>query len=409
MLRTIARIESIAAGGAGVARVDGLVVFVPRTAPGDEAEFTYVKKDRLGHGRLLRLVEPSPDRVAPRCRHYERDRCGGCQVQHLAGDAQREAKRQVVADAFARIAKRPVEVPPVIASPAEWAYRNKLTLTMRHEGGRWFAGMHRWDDVDRVFSLEECPITHPRVVAGWHDVMAAQALLPKAPELRGAVRLAGESLAFVLEGVSSWPRAHDFAERLPSFSVVRWIDVEGRHHEVVDVEPERPAASFEQVNPAMAARMHADVVAMVRALEPTIVIDAYAGSGETSVPLAEAGIRVTAIELDREAATHAERRLAAPSSSVCARVEDVLALHLPADVVLLNPPRAGVDARVCATLESPPTGTRRPHVVYVSCNPATLARDVARLPSYRVVQVQPHDMFPQTAHVESVCILAPEN
>lgn len=91
--------------------------------------------------------------------------------------------------------------------------------------------------------------------------------------------------------------------------------------------------------------------------------------------------------------------------AVCARVEDVLGAHLPADVVILNPPRAGVDARVCAVLEG---ATPAPRVVYVSCNPATLARDVARLPSYRVARIQSYDMFPQTAHVETVCLLVPE-
>ena len=119
MLQAIAPIESIAAGGAGVARVDGLVVFVPRTAPGDLAEFSYVKKDRLGHGRLRRLEVASPARVAPRCLHYDRDRCGGCQLQHLTGEAQRDAKRQVVADAFARIARRPVAHPAVTTYPAD--------------------------------------------------------------------------------------------------------------------------------------------------------------------------------------------------------------------------------------------------------------------------------------------------
>jgi 23S rRNA (uracil1939-C5)-methyltransferase len=136
-------------------------------------------------------------------------------------------------------------------------------------------------------------------------------------------------------------------------------------------------------------------------------VDCYAGDGATAWPLAEGGIQVTAIELDREASAHASRRLAAPSVAVCARVEDALPEYLPADVVILNPPRTGVDARVCATLESASGGPPR-LLVYVSCNPSTLARDLTRLPSYRVVRVQPYDMFPQTAHVETVCLLAPE-
>jgi 23S rRNA (uracil1939-C5)-methyltransferase len=351
-MTSTARVESIAAGGAGVARVDGLVVFTPRTAPGDLVELTYVKRDRLGHGRLQRLVEPSPQRVAPSCRHYDGDQCGGCQLQHLEAEAQREAKRRIVADAFARIGKRVVEVPPVVPSPSQWAYRNKLTLALRWRDGAWRAGMHRWDDVDRTFALTECPITHPRVVAGWRGVLHEGRLLPRAPELRGAVRLAGEQLALVIEGGTRWPQAREFAALLEGFGAVRWIDTVGRVHDVLDRPSAaaskggaaRPVASFEQVNPAMAERLQADVVALVRGCSPQTVIDAYAGAGETAVTLAAAGIRVTAVELDREAATHAARRLASPSAALCARVEDVIDALLPADVVILNPPRGGIDA-----------------------------------------------------------------
>ncbi len=406
-MQATARIDSIAAGGAGVARVDGLVVFTPRTAPGDLVEISYVKRDRLGHGRLTRVVEPSADRVAPRCRHYDGDRCGGCQLQHLAAPAQREAKRRIVADALARIARRTVDVPPVIPSPVDWEYRNKLTLTMRWGGGEWRAGMHGWDDVNRVFALRECPITHPRVVDGWRAVLREQAYLPRVDELRGAVRLAGDALAFVLEGAPRWPRAHDFTSRTPEFGVVRWIDAEGRHHDLRDTGSDRPAASFEQVNPGMAERLHADVVDAVRSAGSRTVVDCYAGDGATALRLDEAGIRVTAIELDGEASAHASRRLSASSLAVCARVEAVLPRYLPADAVILNPPRTGVDAEVCAALEG--GGGARPRLVaYVSCNPATLARDLTRLPSYRITQVQPYDMFPQTAHVETLCLLAPE-
>lgn len=415
-----ARIESIAAGGAGVARVDGLVVFTPRTAPGDLIELTYTKRDRLGQGRLRAVREPSSARVEPRCRHYDGDQCGGCQLQHLSLDAQRDAKRRIVADAFARIGKRVVEVPPVVESPVAWGYRNKLTLALRWRDGAWRAGLHRWDDVDRIFPLVECPITHPRVVAGWRGVLAEGRLLPHAPELRGAVRLAGEQLVLVIEGGTRWSHAHAFAQLLPGFGAVRWIDAVGRVHDVLDrVQPPagtspspdaaRPVASFEQVNPAMAARLQDDVVALVRGFAPQSVIDAYAGAGETAIRLAEGGVRVSAVELDREAVTHAARQLASPSAAICARVEDVLDTLLPADVVILNPPRGGVDGRVTQALElGAQSGAVARAVVYVSCNPATLARDVARLPSYRVAQVQPYDMFPQTAHVETVCLLVPE-
>ncbi|HEX5580774.1 MAG TPA: hypothetical protein VFX39_04300, partial [Gemmatimonadaceae bacterium] len=129
-----------------------------------------------------------------------------------------------------------------------------------------------------------------------------------------------------------------------------------------------------------------------------------AGAGDTAAALAARGVRVTAVELDREAAAWAAARLPEGSRAVAARVEDALDDLLPADVVILNPPRGGVDERVTAALAARPPRA----IVYVSCNPATLARDLARLPGLRPAGVVAFDMFPQTAHVETVCELVPE-
>ncbi len=122
--------------------------------------------------------------------------------------------------------------------------------------------------------------------------------------------------------------------------------------------------------------------------------------------IAESGAKVTAIELDSDAAHWTAARLPEGSVSLRARVEEALASALPADVVVLNPPRAGVDAKVTETLEATTPPPRA--IVYVSCNPATLARDLSRLPSYRIESLVAFDMFPQTAHVETVCDLVPE-
>ena len=136
------------------------------------------------------------------------------------------------------------------------------------------------------------------------------------------------------------------------------------------------------------------------------MVDAYAGPGDTAVRFAAAGARVTAIELDREAAEFAATRLAPPSRSVRGRVEEHLPAALPADVVVINPPRSGVDARVADALQQVNPAPRA--VIYVSCDPATLARDLTRMPRYRVASAIAFDMFPQTAHVETVCELVPE-
>jgi 23S rRNA (uracil1939-C5)-methyltransferase len=159
------------------------------------------------------------------------------------------------------------------------------------------------------------------------------------------------------------------------------------------------------VNSAAAEQLHAHVIDVVMAHAPSVVIDAYAGAGATAIALAERGARVTAIELDAAAARWVAANLPAGSRSVVARVEDAIEGALPADVVIVNPPRAGVDERVTAALQESATPRA---IVYVSCNPATLARDVLRLSRYRIASMTSFDMFPQTAHVETVCELVPE-
>jgi biotin carboxyl carrier protein len=255
------RIESIAAGGDGVGRLDGLAVFTPRTAPGELVDVSTRQQGRLARGRLLRVLEPSPHRVAPRCRHYDGDHCGGCQLQHLSIDAQRSAKQRIVQDAFARIARRPVELPEIVPSPSEWEYRSRLTLAMRWRNGAWTMGLHRYDDVDSVFDLHECPITDPRIVAAWTGVRQAAQWLPRAPELRGTVRLAGSELALMVEGGESWPNASEFVDAVPMFDVIRWRPTHGGARVIVDRRPSAtPEQSFDQVNPPVAAAARNEIV-----------------------------------------------------------------------------------------------------------------------------------------------------
>ncbi len=165
-------------------------------------------------------------------------------------------------------------------------------------------------------------------------------------------------------------------------------------------------ASFVQVNLEMAAALHADVVARALAYAPATVADAYAGTGATAIPLAQHRVHVTAVEADPDAAAHCASMMPAGCQAVTARVEDVLPILLAADVVILNPPRQGVASAVTSALAAPPAARARPRaIIYVSCDPATLARDVARLSGWRVVALSAFDMFPQTAHVETVCEL----
>ncbi|MFL5502008.1 MAG: class I SAM-dependent RNA methyltransferase [Gemmatimonadaceae bacterium] len=400
-------IDSIAAGGDGVGRSNGLVVFVPRTAPGDVVTAQISGKGHFARGSLRATVTPSAVRIEPPCPHYTRDKCGGCQLQHITYEAQLEAKRGIIRDSLQRIGKRQVGLPQIDRSPKEWRYRTKLTLAMRRRGARWIAGLHPYDDPVHVFALADCPITDRRVVAAWREVMEADAYFPDAPELRGSVRITGEGPTFVMMGGKSWGARSQFLAATPTLSAVWWEPAEDQPRRLlVDKRKDRsPSASFAQINSEMAEVLRQYVIERARSYEPRTVIDAYAGAGEIALALSETGARVTALELDPDASAWSAERLSEPSRAIQARVEDALPGLLPADLVILNPPRAGVDQQVTNTLENEAGHVRS--VIYVSCNPATLARDVARLPSYQIASVRAFDMFPQTAHVETVCELQP--
>ena len=389
-----------------MARTDGLVVFVPRTAAGDRVVARVTSKGRMGRGVVERFERPSVDRVAPACQHYERDRCGGCQLQHLSLGAQREAKRAIIRDAMRRIGRRDVPLPELRGGDRVWRYRRKLTLALRREGEVWRAGLHAYDHPGRVFSLDDCPIADERLVAIWKQILGAQAHFPDAAELRGSARLLDQRAALVIEGGGAWPGHAAFFAAVPSLAALWWTPERGARRLLHDRrERAVPGASFVQVNPEMAERLAVFIVDAVMAHAPVTVVDAYAGAGDVAAALAARGVQVTAIERDAEASRWTASRLTGASRAVQARVEDALAAALPADVVLLNPPRTGVDVRVTTLLASPTTPVKA--IVYVSCDPATLARDVARLAGWSIARLTAFDLFPQTAHVETVCELVP--
>jgi 23S rRNA (uracil1939-C5)-methyltransferase len=411
------RIDAIAAGGDGVARHEGLVVFVPRTVPGDEVVVELERHKRLARGTVRRLVTASPDRVEPPCPHYVQDRCGGCQVQALAYDAQRREKGRIVRDALQRLAGRDVGEVAVAASPLPFRYRNSLTLALRRDRlrpGGWLGGLHVLGRPDEVFALADCHITREDVNAAWQRVLAAGEHLPRAFELRGTIRVIGEgALGLHVEGGARWSESsvRALGDAVPALRAIWWSPADAARTLRLDRRDAAvPGASFSQVNDAVAAAMRAHVLDVVQELAPARVVDAYAGAGAYAVPLAASGLDVTAIELDADASAAtaaAFRSVQAPRArAVHGRVEALLPSALPADVVIVNPPRAGVAEGVARQLEATPP--RR--LVYVSCDPATLARDLGRLGAgWRLHDVRAFDMFPQTAHVETVCTLDRED
>ncbi|MGH7627575.1 MAG: hypothetical protein ACREOJ_19940, partial [Gemmatimonadaceae bacterium] len=263
-----------------MARAGSLVVFVPRTAPGDEVDADIVAHGRFARGSVRHLAAASPSRTDPLCEHYTRDRCGGCQLQHLRYDAQLTAKQRIVRDALQRIGRRDVGDVAVAPSPSPWRYRGKLTLALRRVRDQWIAGLHPYDAPGRVFPLHDCLITDELVMRAWHEVIAAQTELPRAQELRGAMRRDGVQMMFVLDGGERWSRSAEFFARVPSLTSLWWRGPSGSpvllHKRQEHDATSAAAASFAQVNAAVAAVVHAHALERVLAHQPRSAVDAYA-------------------------------------------------------------------------------------------------------------------------------------
>ncbi len=412
---TAVEITGIANSGAGVGRLpDGRVTFVQRTAVGDRVEVRVVEeKARWTRAELVRVLAPGPGRREAPCPHY--DRCGGCTLEHLEYAHQLEAKAQVAADALQRIGGLDVAVPDIEASPRELRYRNRVTFTLRRAPGGVVAGFHALEEPDQLVDVSgACLLPEEAIARAWADLRSGWGpdarLLPSGEELRLTLRSSRDGVvALVVDGGYAPGRPGELLEAVAGLVAV-WHRPEAasayrllagedvlRDHWSGD-EVELSGDVFTQVNRSAAEKLEAHVMERVLAAGPARVLDAYSGVGVYTRRLEQAGVDVAAIEAHPRAV--AEARRAAPASMVLeGTVEDRLGEGLPTDVAILNPPRAGVGQEVVDRLAA--EGPDR--VVYVSCDPATLARDLKRLGgSYEVVGVRCFDLFPQTAHVETV-------
>jgi len=406
-------IDRIAAGGAGVGRLpDGRVIFVPRTAPGDRALVTITRREaRFARGRLERLETPGPDRVAPGCHHYVDDECGGCQLMHMGAEAQARALRGVVGDALRRIARIEVDDPEFELAPDRWEYRTRISLT---PGKRGALGFHRVHRPSEVFPLTQCPIAAPAVNALWRRLRDARRLLPR--ELaRLTIRLdrgGGEHVVVEAEPGPVWQKAGELHRIVAGAAplTIWWRPSGGAARALAGSPSPFPATVFEQVNPVMGDRVRRHAVRSLGPVAGARVWDLYAGIGDTTRLLIDLDARVESVEIDRRAVELAagdqpeEPRVVRHQGAV----EDLVESLGTPDRVITNPPREGMDRRVTgALLERGPE-----RIVYVSCDPATLARDLTRLTAgvapgarYRLAGLVAFDLFPQTAHVETVAVL----
>jgi 23S rRNA (uracil1939-C5)-methyltransferase len=415
------RVTGITSEGAGVGRLaDGRAVFVHRTAPGDLARVELRKVERRwARAQVVSVLEPGPERRPAPCPFY--DGCGGCTLQHLTYPAQLRAKARLVLDALERIGKAvSLPQPEIHGATSEWRYRNRLSFTLKRTGpGEVAAGFHAlerpWEliDVDGRCLLPEETISHAwdALRTGWG---AGASLLPQGSPLRLTLWAAASGdLMLVVEGGPAWPDPGTLMRKVPGLTSVwhrparasrptllagdesladTWLG------EPVSVTPD----AFLQTNREVASLIHDEVIAAAGDVTGLRVIDAYCGFGHLGRALARGGAEVLGIEVGPAAEEAAAMSPVSGFRALRGRVEDHLPECLPADLVILNPPRAGVAEGVMERLGTASLS----RILYVSCDAATLARDIERLgPAYGITALHVFDLFPQSARVETLLIL----
>jgi 23S rRNA (uracil1939-C5)-methyltransferase len=398
----------MAHGGDGVARFEGKVVFVPYVIPGEEVLIDLVEdKAAYARGRPLEIIKPSPDRVEPRCRHF--GTCGGCQWQHISYDRQLSLRREILQSQLTRIAHLPdVPAKPTVAAREAWNYRNHVQLHLDDEGRLGFMSAL----AEEVVPISECHIMHPLVWEIFTGLEVDFAELEKV-SLRASTT-SGEQL-LILETTSS--EAPEVEVDLPVSCVLLLADgtavtYVGSPHitEAVGGRSLRiSAASFFQVYTAQTERLLSTVIDYASPRGDELLLDLYCGVGTFSLNLADRVSEVVGIDSSEAAIADAAYNAQAEADVLYLHgpVEDLIsAVEEEVDLAIVDPPRRGMSKEaIAAVIQKAP-----PRLIYVSCDPATLARDASRLiqAGYQLVEVQPVDMFPQTYHIEAVALLSLE-
>jgi 23S rRNA (uracil1939-C5)-methyltransferase len=446
-------IDDLAFGGEGVGRADGYVVFVPGGLPGDRLRVRLVQvRSRFGRGAIEAIEEPSPQRVEAPCPYF--GRCGGCRLQHVAYPAQLAYKSKQVADALERLGGlRDVELRPIIGARETFGYRNKMEFTVARAPrgtpgdmpGDMIVGLHEADRYDAVLDIERCLLQSDKMNALLTEARAFFAerglSVYEQDSGEGLLRFlmlregqhTGELMTNVVTSAPAVSELAPLAERLAArvpgtTSVVMNVNPKkasvavgveehllgGRDHireGVGGLTFQVSANSFFQTNTRQAERLFDLVVESTALTGAETVFDLYSGTGTISLLLARRSRWVYGVELAQAAIDDAGKNAAANGITnctfLCGEVRFVLpsliAKGVTAEVVVADPPRAGFHPKALHALAT--LGARR--IVYVSCNPTTLARDLGELVrgGYRLEWVQPVDMFPHTPHIEAVARL----
>ena len=434
-----AAIEGYGSGGEGVARIEGMAVFVKGALRGERVE-TFI--EHVGHsaawGRVERILEPSPERTQPDCPHY--GLCGGCQFWHMSYREELEAKRRRVEDALRRIGGAEIAVPVIHGAEDTRRYRNKVQLPVADGAVGYYAPRsHRVVDVEDCLLQPETDTACRAAVKGWMERFHVPAYNERTG--KGLVRhlflrtnRTGEALCCVVAGGRSLPHEEELVNALrgaaPGLAGVV-LNVNPRKTNVILGEEYRTlwgrdwleeelcghvfrlsVPSFFQVNREQTQVLYRRALDFAALTGGETVVELYCGIGTISLTLAERAGRVIGVEVVPQAVADARENARRGGLEDKARFEcgdaAVLASRLERegvrpDVVMVDPPRKGLAPGVAETIARMAPA----RVVYVSCDPATLARDVKRLAAlgYAPARAEAVDLFPRTTHVETVCRL----
>jgi 23S rRNA (uracil1939-C5)-methyltransferase len=407
-------IDGITHNGEGVARIEGKATFVPFAIPGEtvEVEVTEEKK-KFRRARLTEIKDSSEDRVTPLCPHYYE--CGGCAYQHVSYPKQLELKQRVVQESINRIGKIDLEVNPVLGMEDPWRYRNKVEWHVDRINGQLKMGYYL-NDSHKLIDITTCKIISVEMenLSLYIKSRLEELNLPDHSEIVIRQSSLNQKLMLVFRGLGTENVNIKSLLDYPELNSIYSIDndfytlLHGEtylHEEINGLHYEISAISFFQVNSAQTSKLYELVKEYANAKRSHRVLDAYCGIGSMSLMLAKTARKVLGVESYAPAIKDAVNNKYKNNIFNCDFLTGPCEILIPQlidefDIVVLDPPRAGCTEDLIEAIAA--ISPKR--IVYVSCNPATLARDLALFAKegFDTVEIQPVDMFPQTSHVECV-------
>ena len=436
----ILKIEDISVNGQGIGKSDGQVIFCKNLVPGDEAVVKIIKQAKRFYIAIpIEILKKSPHRAESKCPYFKK--CGGCSIQNLTYDYQLEYKSKKVVDAFTRLGAVDVKIMPCVASENDYNYRNKSVIPVSRDGNTVVAGFYS-PGTHNIVDISSCDIQNPAlndvftVVKKWlnkHDISTYNELTGFGLVRHIFLRISktGDLMVGLIATEEKVPHVHALIEQLKSFdgfknfsvnindkktNVIlgdKTISMYGEKyitHKIFDLEFGVSLQSFLQVNTAQCENLYVKVLEYADIKATDIVVDLYSGIGTLSLLAAQKAQGVIGIEYARSAVDNATRN--AKINSIkntqficgdCSVEYKKLQKEIDTiDILIVDPPRKGLDSALIETiLKDTPQ-----KIVYVSCDPSTLARDLKLLKDkYDIIEATPFDMFPQTTHVETVTMI----